>query len=104
MSMATNVYLHNCSLTDNFASWKGAVIAAVNSNIKVFDCKFTQNGSMIGGGVFTISGNLFVKYSVVSNNYVYGDGGVAYLEENSLVEIQNSYFSMNTADGVGGVL
>ena len=104
VSMATNVYLHNCSFTDNFASWKGGVIAAVNSDIKIFDCKFTENEAMIAGGVFTISGILFVKDSVISNNYVHGDGGVAYLEENSLVEIQDSYFLMNIADGVGGVL
>ena len=104
VSKATILYLHNCSFTDNFASWKGGIIAAVNSDSKVFDCKFTQNGAMIGGGVFTISGTLFVKDSVISNNYVHGDGGVAYLEENSLVEIQDSYFLMNTAEGVGGVL
>ena len=102
--MATSVFLHNCTFTDNFASSKGGAIAVVNSNINVSACTFTENTALIGGGVFYISGILFVKDSVMTNNSVSGDGGIAYLEVNSNVNIINSIFTTNVAISRGGVL
>ena len=100
---ASSVHMYNCYFTNNSASLKGGVIAAVNSDIKVFSCIFIENGARYGG-VFAISGSLFVRDSVMSNNAANGDGGVAYLEENSQVNILDSTFNLNLAATRGGVL
>ena len=46
---------------------------------------------------------MFLKNCVVTNNSVYGDGGVGYLEEHSKINITTSIFRKNSARGSGGV-
>ena len=104
VSMKTIVYLHSCSFTNNSAIMDGGVMNVQNSTVKVLACNFTRNMAK-QGGVFTLSGTLFVIDSLIVNNIATnGDGAVAHLEENSLVNISNSTFRANLAFGSGGVL
>ena len=103
VSMATSVYLQNCSFTNNSARSQGGVINAVNSNVNVSNCNFSGNMAK-SGGVFTIQGILFVVDSLIVNNTAgYGDGAVAYSAENTQIHVRNSTFRANTAFHHGGV-
>ena len=104
VSKATNVYLYNCIFYNNNARLKGGAIYAVNSSINTFFCNFIKN-SATSGGVFAVSGNLFVTDSAADNNIARdGDGAVAHLDVKCQANFTNSNFTDNKARGSGGVL
>ena len=99
---SSNIFITNCSFTDNSA-FKGGALKASNSNIKVISSKFIGN-SATSGGVFALKGNLLVIDCIMNNNTATADGGVGYLEDRSQISIINSTFNSNLAVGSGGVL
>ena len=99
---STDVFIYNCSFNDNFA-FKGGALEVINSGVRLIACKFTRNIAT-NGGVFSISGKLFVTDCIMNNNTANGDGGVGYLQENSQINIISSTFKANTALHDGGVL
>ena len=108
VSMESSVNLQISSFYYNSAKSHGGAIIAENSTVTVFACNF--NGNMAKyGGVFTISGILFVNDSLVANNTAGnedqdGDGAVVHLEEKSQIYFTNSTFRANRAFHRGGVL
>ena len=102
ITMAAIVYLQNCSFIEN-AALKGGAVAAVNSDVKVFSCRFLRNKAR-NGGVIAISGNLVLNNSLISHNIADLNGGVLYLDINSIVNIIATTFTGNRAFIHGGVL
>ena len=100
---SNNISFHNCSFSDNF-SFKGAVLSAENSIVQFIGCNFLKNNAKSDGGVYLISGYLFLKNCMVINNSAGGDGGFGHFVLNSKINIATSVFRENSADLSGGVL
>ena len=96
------VSFYNCSFADNTA-FEGGAVFIDNSNVHLIASNFTGNNAN-NGGVFHMSGYLFIAHCIMNNNTAYGDGGVGYLDENSQINITRSIFKKNSALNVGGVL
>ena len=101
VNLISAVSLYNCSFTGNSAFQGGAVVTS-SSDIKIFTSNFTENKA-VNGGVFLIAANLFIVLCIMDNNTATGNGGVAYIEENSQVNITTGTFMGNSALGSGGV-
>ena len=99
---SSNVSFYNCSFTDNTA-FQGGVLFADNSDIHLIASNFTGNNAT-NGGVFKVSGYIFIAYCIMNNNTAKGDGGVGYLDENSQINVIRSIFRANSAFNDGGVL
>ena len=78
----SDVFLRNCSFTDNLASLKGGALMISKSNVKLFSSNFSRNIAT-NGGVLTGNGNVFATHCLMNNNTAKGDGGVGYFTENS---------------------
>ena len=98
----SNASFYNCLFNNNFGH-KGGALSSKNSIVQFKDCTFSQNHAL-NGGVFATNDNIFMENCLVWNNSAGGDGGVAYLEQNSRVNIISSEFSGNSAGGSGGVI
>ena len=98
----SNVSFCNCSFTGNTA-FEGGVLSADNSDIHLIASNFTRNNAT-NGGVFQVSGYMFIAYCIMNNNKAKGDGGVGYLDENSQINVIRSIFRANSAFNNGGVL
>ena len=95
------VSLYNCSFTSNSA-FKGGALAVYSSDIKIFATNFTKNKAA-NGGVCAVGANLHIELCMMDNNTVTGNGGVAYMEINTQLNITTSIFNGNSALGSGGV-
>ena len=98
----SNVSFYNCIFNNN-SGHKGGVMVSRNSIVQFRACNFSRNHAL-NGGVFVTNDNIFMEKCLVWNNSASGDGGVAYLEQNSKVNIISSEFSGNLAGGSGGVI
>ena len=99
---SSNVSFYKCSFSDNTAN-EGGVLFTDNADIHVIASNFTRN-SATNGGVFQISGYLFMAHCMMANNTAELDGGVGYVEENSKVNITTNIFRSNSGFNDGGVL
>ena len=77
-------------------------MAAYSSDINLFATNFTKNKAA-NGGVFAVVANLYIELCIMDNNTVTGNGGIAYIEINSQLNITSSIFRGNSALGSGGV-
>jgi hypothetical protein len=71
------VYIRNCTVRNNYASYGGGISAA--KQFKIYNCKIYSNHADANGGGLTIStsGNIYNSYIV--NNSAGGYGGGIYL-------------------------
>jgi len=74
---AYGVYIRNCTVRNNYASYGGGISAA--KQFKIYNCKIYSNHADANGGgiVISTSGNIYNSYIV--NNSAGGYGGGIYL-------------------------
>ena len=80
---------HLRSFTGNRAS-QGGVMYMDNSDIRLIACNFTRNNAT-NGGVFQVTGYLFIAHCIMNNNTADGDGGVGYVEQNSHIKLSQAF-------------
>ena len=97
-----DVFLHNCSSTDNFASLRGGAIMISHSSVQMFSNIFSRNIAT-NGGAFAGSGKFSAKQCLMRDNTAKAQGGVAYFGEHSEIYIITSIFRENLALSSGGV-
>ena len=97
INISTSIFRANSAFNN------GGVLFTHNSDIRLISSNFTGNNAT-NGGVFKISGHLFIAHCIMNNNKANGDGGVGYLEETSQINISTSIFRANSAFNNGGVL
>ena len=97
-----NLYLNNCSFTNNNADY-GGVIYMAGGSLTMDDCSFEKNTAENGGVIFADSGNVVINNcSFVNNNATCG--GVIQMIGGSLTIDNNSAFINNTAKNYGGAV
>ena len=97
-----NLYLNNCSFTNNNADY-GGVIYMAGGSLTMDDCSFEKNTAEKGGVIFADSGNVVINNcSFVNNNATCG--GVIQMIGGSLTIDNNSAFINNTAKYYGGAV
>lgn len=109
----SRVTLHNVALQNNTALLGGA-IAIEDSNVTMTNCKIVRNqATSYGGGVFALTSNLTIYYSIFELNNVTstaedvaGSGGALHFTgtQQYAVEIAGCVFQNNTAQRGGGAI
>ena len=87
-------------------SSEGGVISNLGGNVTINNSAFSNNSSVLGGGVIYLNNNATVTAtdSVFSNNHATrGDGGVIYNEYETVSTFSNAQFTSNSASDMGGV-
>ncbi len=104
---ATGVIFEN-----NMGSYKGrydnvfgGVIYSTSGNVLIDSSTFKNNNATYGGAVYTTNTNLRIVNSNFENNNAYKYGGAIASEDNSILDISNTYFSnCYTLTNAGGAI
>ncbi len=89
----------------NTARDAGSVFYTVASDVSINNCKFSNNSSILQGGVAVIGepSIVVISDSVFQHNHATGDGG-AIVSQTTVLEIHNCIMSDNTAKDAGGAI
>ena len=93
----------NCSFSNNVASGTAGILFAYDGKVSLFNCTVTNNTAYNEAGAFDLyNSSLLVKDSVFINNSCGVEGGVISAYRKSTLEISNSIFWNNKAEGADG--
>ena len=92
--------------SNGYYSSGGAIYLNSNANVDISKCTFDSNKADTGGAIYSLTNNLKISDCTFKSNtassYDYGGGGAIY--SNSVLEIRNSTFELNTASSHGGAI
>ena len=92
------------SFTNNSATY-GGVMATSGGSFNITSSTFTNNSAnLLGGVIYTYDGSFNITSSTFTNNSAITSGGVIACLNQLLLNIDNSSFYTNKADGYGGIM
>jgi hypothetical protein len=99
--------LNNCTLSGNFAAWRGGGIANTSGGaLTVNSCTLSGNSAGNGGGIDNEGGAMTVNSCTLSGNSATYGGGISngYNGSGPLATVGNSTLSGNSATFGGGIV
>ena len=100
------ITINNSICTNNSVLEHGSAILTFQSSfVGITNCTFERNSGQNGGVIYVSQNNVLqIENSKFENNTAAHFGGVIYAENNVDVQIEDSYFSNNKAVNSGGVI
>lgn len=100
-----SLVLHNCTFVSNVASERGGVMAVIrDGTAEIVDCTMeSNNATLFGGVVFSLSGHVRAERSRFVSNYAEGDGGVVDAFS-ATMDYEGCVFESNRAGVAGGAI
>ena len=93
------------SMFTNNSATTGGVMITLRGSFNITSSTFTNNSATYSGGVmYTFDGSFTITSSTFTNNSAITSGGVIACLEQLLLNIENSSFYTNKADGYGGIM
>ena len=101
----SNAVFTHSSFRENVAAVGGVMFVEDSSNITFISCDFVGNHAYIDGGVlYSKAGCCVTVYNSTFKNNIAGDKCGVFMMINSVLSINNSFFSSNNAISIGGVI
>ena len=97
-------YSINSTYTNNHANLSGVIYSRLKSNVYLVNSSFINNHALTGGAVTSDNSSYYIKDCQFENNTAQIGGAIVSLDTASVLDINNTRISNNTADDYGGAI